>query len=96
MPWIAVTPSRPMAAPAATQLADAVAAGAACALGLGVGEVIVLVHAVAGASGRGAIAQVIGRDRGPAAEQALAAAVRDAIATALDLPADLVGLVRLP
>lgn len=95
MPWIAVTSGRTLDAATATALADGVAAAAGYALGLTPAGIIVLVHAIAGASGAGALVQIAGRDRGPSEEQALAGAVRDAVARALQVPHDLVGIVRL-
>ncbi|GAA1750458.1 hypothetical protein GCM10009810_08560 [Nostocoides vanveenii] len=44
----------------------------------------------------GALVQIAGRDRGPSAETTLVSAIRHTVARVLDIPDDLVGVVRLP
>lgn len=95
MPWICVTTGPDLTDEAAHELSVEVAAAAAAAVGLSPADVVVLVTPATAVSSPGAVATVVGRRWGDAAEADLAAAVRAQVGTALGIDPDLVGVSRL-
>jgi hypothetical protein len=92
MPWIHATLSS-NAGPAG-RLAHELAQAAANAAGLEPGDVIALITVADAAAGSGALVTITGRRRDDAVEDAIAGAVRQVVATATGLSADLVAVVR--
>ena len=94
MPWIHATLSGPVND--LDGLAATLSAVAAGAVELDAADVVALVSVAATASSPGALVVIAGRDRGRAAEAALADAVRQAVADALGVASPLVAVGRSP
>ena len=92
MPWIHATLSSSVVPTG--RLAHELAQAVANAAGLEPGDVIVLITVADAAAGSGALVTITGRRRDDAVEDAIAGAVRQVVATATGLSADLVAVVR--
>jgi phenylpyruvate tautomerase PptA (4-oxalocrotonate tautomerase family) len=92
MPWIHATLSA--GAGSADGLARDLADAAASAAGLAPADVITLVTVADAAAGSGAVVTIAGRRRDDSAEDAIAAAARQVVATAIGFDPDLVAVIR--
>jgi hypothetical protein len=92
MPWIHATLSG--SAGPVEDLARDLASAAAGAAGLDPSDVVALVTVATAAAGSGALVTIAGRPRDPSTEAGIATAVRQVVATATGVGANLVAVVR--